>query len=381
MSKSRRGRGEGAVWNRKGKDGKTIIAWYAQVSMGFDSEGKRIRRTIKSDTKAGVLDELSRLRTRQVEGTLPEPSKITVAQFLDDWMQKSGDASVSGSTGASYRRNIRYHISKHLGHVHLQKLSQGDVQKMLSLMRTRHDKPASARLKTYIVAILSRALDQAVAQGYVIRNVCGLVERPRVPKFEIHPFTLEQARAFLKATRKHPLYPAFMFALDTGVRLGELLVLKWSDIDLKLKHASIRRTLSIIDKRVEIKEPKTKTGRRKITLSDACVNVLTSHRKAQVKAGHAGVDWVFCDASGKHLMHQAIRKPFLRAVNDAGLPRVRFHDLRHTSASLLLLAGTHPKIVQERLGHTNIAITLDVYSHALPSLQADAAEQMNRLLG
>jgi integrase len=372
--KSRRGRGEGTVWQRP--DGR----WCAQISQGYVA-GKRKRRTIFGDTKQGVLDEVARFRSRQIEGSLPEPSTMTVEGFLERWMASSGGESVAGSTAASYRRNIKTHIVPHIGPVAIQKLTALHVEHMLASMMVRGDKKASPRMRVYALSILSQALDQAVKWGFVFRNVCDAVDRPQVPHYEIHQLDESQCDTFLKGTASEEHAAFWCVALGTGARLGELLALKWVDVDFDKRLLSIRRTLSIVGKQTIIKEPKTRSGRRQITLGDRALRSLTKLRKDQLKAGFAASEWVFIDEKGHRLKRGRMQRRLPVILKELGLPRIRMHDLRHSHATLLLLAGTHPRVVQERLGHSSVAITLDVYSHVLPSLQTEVEKKLNRLFG
>ena len=213
-------------------------------------------------------------------------------------------------------------------------------------------------------------------------NVCAEVERPRILKAEITPLDNDQSLLFLKVAEEHRLYAIFNVAIATGMRLGELFGLQWPDVDLKAGVIMVKRALVEVHGRLHLLEPKTARSRRRIDLPQVSIAALEKHRAAMVQNGWGDVPWVFCDSRGGPLrrshFHKNVFKPLLVK---ADLPDIRFHDLRHTSATLLLSAGVHPKVVQERLGHSQISVTLDTYSHVLPTLQREAAGKLDQMLG
>jgi integrase len=179
--------------------------------------------------------------------------------------------------------------------------------------------------------------------------------------------TPEQVRELLDEARKRRLYALYLLAVTTGLRQGELLGLQWSDVDLEDRSIQVRHTLQEYGAELALAEPKTKQSRRRVDLPVFVATELREHRKRMMVEGHPG-PWVFCDTAGGPLRKSNLtRRDFRPLLKAAGLPLIRFHDLRHTAATLLLGQGVHPKIVQERLGHSQIAITLDTYSHVLPS--------------
>jgi integrase len=273
-----------------------------------------------------------------------------------------------------------------LGKVQLQKLLPQHLQKLYNQKLEEGYAPQTVK---HIHRVLHRALGDALRWQLVVRNVCDAVHPPRVPKKEmLQALTGEQAQQFLEATAGDPLEALYVLALTTGMRQGELLGLKWVDLDLALGTLQVRRTITRLAKKgFSVSEPKTAKSRRKIHLTRLAIEVLKRHRlrqhEAKLAAGPAWDEqgWVFCNKVGRPIeVGNMIRRSFRRVLNKAGLPVIRFHDLRHSAASLLLSLGVHAKIVQELLGHSQISLTLDTYSHVLPSLQEEAVSRLNTLL-
>lgn len=235
-------------------------------------------------------------------------------------------------------------------------------------------------------------METAVRWNLIARNTCDLVSPPRRKHFEIQPLSIEQIHQLLAAARGHRQEALILLALATGMRRGELLALKWQDLDLEKRILQVRRILTRIPSKLpgkgfEETEPKTDRGRRSIVLPPFMVEVLKQHRLRQLeeklKAGPAwnNHDYMFCTSIGTHLNPTRdvlnVLKSFLKK---AGLPNIRFHDLRHSSATMLLSMQVHPKIVQEILGHSQINITMDIYSHVLPTMQEEAMGKVNEVL-
>ncbi|HTI14507.1 MAG TPA: site-specific integrase, partial [Dictyobacter sp.] len=246
----------------------------------------------------------------------------------------------------------------------------------------------SAQTVKHIHRLLHRALNDAVRWDLVTKNVCDRVDAPRVAKREMKAFTPQEAQSFLKAAQGDPLETLYILALTTGMRRGELLALKWEDINFKQEMLQVRRTIAHIPHQGFITaEPKTVKSRRSITLTTLAIEALKQHRAQQneqrLKAGPAWIDqdWIFCKKDGTPIEPSTLlRRSFYPLLLKAEVPKIRFHDLRHSTASLLLSQGVHPKIVQELLGHSQISMTLDTYSHVLPSLQKEATDRLNTLL-
>jgi integrase len=237
---------------------------------------------------------------------------------------------------------------------------------------------------------LHRALSQAEKWGEIARSPAAVVDPPRIPRTEMRPPTLAEARALLEAAQlaDDRLVPLLTLAVLTGMRQGELLALKWEDVDFDRGSLAVRRTLERIDHAVPIfAEPKSATSRRVIALGPAAIAALHAHRAKQnaerLVAGkhYAPYDLVFATKAGTPLIRRNVLRSFKQLLERAGLaPTFRFHDLRHLSASLMLVAGVHPKTASMRLGHSSINLTLDVYSHVLDGLDADAAQRIEEAI-
>lgn len=385
---NRRGWSEGTIYQRA--DGR----WAAQVSMGVRN-GKRVRRSVTGrvgESKQDVLDQLHKLQQQQSTATLAEPSKLTLREFLEHWMQIGAGASVTQSTLESYRRNLETHVYPEIGHIRAQQITPMHIQGILARMRVHRrknacgrqsatEKPSSDRSKQYLFSILRTAFSRGIQWGVIVRNPCDGCERPKTRKFEIHPLNEQQTRDFLTEAKASAVYGLFLLALQTGARQGELRALRWPDINLKEKTVSIRRTLSeSSDGEIE-KTPKTAKGARQVTLPDASVEFLADLQAEALRRGWGRSGLVFHRGRGDEqpILRGWLNREFARILKSARLPEIRFHDLRHTHATLLLLKGVHSKIVQERLGHSTISITIDTYSHVLPSMQEEVSSKLNQM--
>lgn len=370
--RARRGRGEGSIYQRANG------MWCATYSAGYANDGNRKRRTVFGESKEDVQKKLRDKLNQATTSLSIAPNKVKLGQYLDRWLNDAAKAAVRPTTYANYERVVKNHIKPHLGGVTLGNLTPVHVQSMIASMQTDGKSAETIRL-TY--AVLRRALKQAVTWRLVTYNATYGVERPRAVKVEITALDADQVTDLLKAARGDRLEAIYVLAVGTGMRLGEIFGLQWADVDLAAATIMVRRTLSELGGKLFTSEPKTAKGRRKIDLPAVAVAALLKHRKQTIVEGFAAIAWVFCNTKGGPLRRSHFHKQqFKPLLKKAKLPDIRFHDLRHTSATLLLAAGVHPKIVQERLGHSQISVTLDTYSHILPSMQVDAAYRLDLLL-
>lgn len=368
----RRGNGEGSVYRKENG------AWCAVLTVGFDTNGKRRRRYLYGRTKAEVLDKLSRNRADSLNGLVTDSSRLSVAAYLKRWLEDDARPTIRETTLLSYRSVVSNHINPHIGGLGLSKLSPNHIQ---SLQGTLEREGASPRMRQLVHAVLSRALSRAVRFGLLVRNPCDAVDRPRVPRREMAVLNPDQVQMLLKAASGDPLEALYVTAIGTGARLGELLGLRWEDIDFRSGSVSIQRTLVDINGKLTTSEPKSARSRRRIDLPGFVITALRNHRNRQAAQPHPKA-WVFSDRNGGPLRkNNLLRRSFRPLLTKAKLPKIRFHDLRHTAATLLLAQGIHPKVVQERLGHATVAITLDIYSHVLPSMQREAADSLDAIVG
>lgn len=374
MAKQTRGKGEGNIRERKPGQ------WEARITL---DNGQR--KSIYGKTRKEVAARLAEaLRDRDKGLPAVRDEQRTVAAFLASWLERV-KPTIRPRTWIRYRQLLA-HASRALGKVKLAKLTPVQVEHLYAKLL---DGGLSTTTVHHLHTVLHHALSDALRKGDVQRNVCELIDAPRMRHHEMQVLSRDQARqlvAFVSGDRLEALY---VLALSTGMRQGELLALKWRDIDLDDATLQVRGTMQRTpDGGLVIGEPKTKRSRRRITLTSVAVEALRRHRKRQAEERLSmGPAWddqdlVFPNTIGRPMEGgHVLRRAFAPLLQRAGLPPIRFHDLRHTAATLMLLEGIHPKVVSEMLGHASIAITLDLYSHVLPNMQQDAARTLDRLFG
>jgi integrase len=369
---TKRGNSEGSITKRS--DGR----WEARVTL---PGGKR--KSFYAKTRQEVARRLAEVLRDRDRGLPIVGERQTTAQFLTSWLGIV-QSTIGLGTWKTYEEIVRLHLVPTLGAVPLGKLTPQHVQ---TLYAQKLDAGLSTTTVHHIHAVLHRALESAVALDLVVRNVADRVTAPRMRRHEMEVLSPEQSKIFLEAIADDPLEALYMLALTTGMRQGELLGLKWRDIDLDAGWLHIHATVRKLRGNFIFAAPKTKRSRRGVALTALAIEALRHHRNRQTqKRAVVGAAWqendlVFPDATGrpmdgKYMLKHCFR-PLLRR---AGLPPIRFHDLRHTAATLLLGQGIHPKVVAEMLGHTTITITLDTYSHVLPEMQREATVKLDRLL-
>ena len=372
MARKPRGRGEGGIFQRA--DG----LWVAVVSLGYGGDGKRRRRTVYGNSKGEVQEKLKALH--QEDGRLPSDARqITVAQFLKTWLE-SVRLNRQGTTYDRYELLVRRQVVPHLGQHRVHQLTPLHVQQWLGDMERAGE---SAWSRFHAGVALNTALRAAVKKGLLASNPCAAADMPKMPKCEMRAWDAVQVKRFREESAGERLHALYILAVGTGMRQGEIFGLRWPDIDFAGGSLSVRRTLGEVRGRFQLKEPKTPAARRRIDLPAHVVAELHDHRKRMLAEGQDVRDGlVFCDNDGGYLRKSnVLRRSFYKILKRAGLPRIRFHDLRHTAASLLLMLGENPKVVQERLGHARVEVTLNIYSHVLPTMQKEAAQKLDRLLG
>jgi len=352
------------------------------------------KRRQKSQTVKGTKRDAERT-LREVllsleNGTYVKPNKITLGELLKQWLRDYATMNTTDRTQESYTSIIECHIIPALGRIPLVELQPQHIQsyyaKKLANGRADGKGGLSARSVVYHHRILSKALDYAVKMGLVIRNMAKVVEPPRVSRVTMQTLSPDEVARFLDVARETDYYVYFSTLLYTGLRRGELLALRWRYLDLYSGTLTVVETAYRLGNgEYRIKEPKTAQSRRSVTLPASLVELLKVYRADQeLLRIQLGIsldvdDFVFIRPDGSPINPNAITLAFKRIIKRAGLKDVRIHDLRHTHATLMLTAGVHPKVVSERLGHANIGITLDIYSHVLPGLQESAAEKFDRI--
>ncbi|MGH3085688.1 MAG: site-specific integrase [Rubrobacteraceae bacterium] len=376
----KRGNGEGSISRRKSG------GWMAQYAV-YTTKGRK-RKTIYGKTRKDVAAKLATALSDREEGLVFDAGTLTVEEFLERWLSDCVRDTVKASTYSSYGQLISKHAVPVLGRIRLKTLTATHVR---GLLREKLDAGLSPRTVQYLRFVLRKALDQAVIDNLIPRNPVAGVKSPQVRREEIKPLSPEQARLFLQTAAEagDRLEALYAVAIHLGLRQGELLALKWEDVDLEAGTLQVRRSLAgSSEGRPVFTTPKTAKSRRQVRLTIGATEALKHHRKRQLEERMrvAGL-WrdhglVFTTETGTPIdRHNLCQRSFRPLLQKAGLSRIRFHDLRHTCATLLLARGVHPKIVQELLGHSTIAITLDTYSHVLPGMGNAAAGAMDEALG
>ena len=374
----RRGHGEGSIHLRN--DGR----WCASIDLGLIN-GKRKRKYVYGETRKEVADKLKAIHALQASGGNVAPERTTVKQFLERWLSEIVERRNKPRTTDGYKQIVRDYLTPHLGHHTLQKLTPEHLQAMLNAIAEQGRAENTVR---NVRAALRRALNQAMRWGYVTRNVATLVDVSGRAGASIAPLDERQARALLDAVSGHRLEALYRIALSLGLRRSEVLGLLWSDVDAEGGTLHITGSLQRIRGQL-VREATTKTeaSMHPVPLPPALLAVLERHREAQARereqAGDAWEDHglVFATPQGKPIEPRNLVRQFKGMLKKAKLPEsVRFHDLRHSCATLLIAQGVHPRIVMEHLRHAQISTTMNVYAHVLPQAHRDAAAQLDALL-
>jgi integrase len=369
---------------------RTDHSWSVILYLGRDpvTGRKRQRWHTVTGTKKDAVRELNRLLHELDNGTYIEPCKLTLGNYLRKWLSDYARANVSAKTFERYAGIVEQHLIPALGSIILTRLQPLQVQGYYSNAletgrRDGRDGGLSAQTVLHHHRILHHALKQAVRWQMVSRNVCDAVEPPRPAFHEINALEEDGSIGLLDAATGTRLRIPILLAISTGMRRGEILALRWQDTDLGVGVLSVRRSLQETKAGVSFKEPKSRRGRRPITLPSIAVDLLKAHRDAQDKVkstldrDYQDNDLVSCRDDGTVWPPSAFTSAYRDLLRRRKLPNVRFHDLRHSHASQLLRAGVSPKVISERLGHSKVGFTLDVYSHLLPGMQEEAASKVD----
>jgi integrase len=341
------------------------------------------RKLIYGRKYKDVEKKLNKARGDAVRGITYDAGKQTVGEYLTQWLSDSVRDTVRQRTYERYESIVRVHLDPSIGRVKLQALTPAHVR---GLYRERLDAGLAPRSVLHIHRTLSKALKQAHDDGLIPRNAAGPVRPPRPRREEIRPLDREQVRDLFEAARWDRLEALYVLAVTAGLRRGELQALKWEDVDLEAETLQVRRTLSEPKGGYIFEAPKSGKG-RSIRLARKAMAALREHRKRQLEERmERGALWqdhglVFPSGIGTPLLGGNLNRAFKATLQRAGLSELRFHDLRHTCATLLLRQGVNPKFVQELLGHADISLTLNVYSHVLPDMGDAAASAMDAALG
>jgi integrase len=381
----KRGNNEGSITRRP--DGR----WMAQVTLGRDpATGKLKRATFYGKTRQEVADKLAKALREKQQGTFVAPHKMTLGEWLHTWLWEYKKPRVRPISFDTYERVVRRHLKPALGHIALQDIRPEHLQHYYN---EKIQQGLDAQTIHHHHIILTDALARAEKNQLVARNIGRLVDPPRQTRKEMRTLAIGQMTIqLLPALQGHRLYAAFLTLFMIGLRRGELLGLRWQDIDWKAGVLHIRQTLTRVKNhetgrtQLVFQEPKTEHSRRTIPIPQGCETALRQHRAHQAEEklalGQAYEDHglVFCRTEGRPIDPRTLNRYFSQALARAGLPSFRLHDARHTFATWLLEQGVSPKVVQTMLGHSSIAVTLDIYSHVSLDLEKQAAAKLNAAL-
>ncbi len=369
-------------------------SYRVKVSLGKDpATGKYISHyeTVRGNKKDAER-RLNELIHQCGNGTFIKPAKTTVADYLNQWLKDYAYPNLSPHTAEGYDSIVSRHLIPALGAIPLNQLRPEIIQRYISDKLSNGSATGkaglTARTVRHHIVCLHTALQSAIRIGMLVRNPVDAVTIPRAERHEIRTMSESDIHIFLEMARPTPYYALFYTAIFTGMRRSELLALRWQDVDLLLLQISVNRTLHQVRcGRIVIRQPKTERSRRVVALTPSTAALLEEHHESQSRLRESlgypeltSDDLVFCQYNGKPLLPNTVTHNWIKVVRRSGLSGIRLHDARHTHASLMLKQGVHPKIVQERLGHSSIQVTLDTYSHVSPGLQKAAASKFDDIL-
>lgn len=366
------------------RSGKQYTFWEGRAVVGYDpATGRPIRRSVSGKTQAEVRKKLSEILTAVDNGTYQEPMKLTVGDWVQEWLNTYAANSVKEYTLSTYRLILKNHIKPRMGAMKLQAVKGNHIQKFYNDLIAAG---LTGKTVKNISAVLHKSLDRAVKLGYITSNPCDAADLPKVKNKEIHPLSDAEIPLFLKAINDSPMRNAFAVALFSGVREGELLGLSWDRIDFEKQEITIAQQLQLSKEKGGGYSliNSTKSGKpRTIKPPPVTFDYLRAERNLQLqnrlKAGSAwDNEWnlVFTNKLGRHYAINSYYRKFKRIVTEIGRPDARPHDLRHTCATAAIAAGADIKSVQELMGHATAAFTLDKYGHTSEKMKQDTADRL-----
>ena len=375
----KRANGDGSI--RKRKDGR----WEGRYVVGHDPvTGKMISRNVLGKTQAEVKEKLRTAIENSKRLDYTRTGKYTVGQWMNEWFEAYAKVKVRPSSHQTYKGYIENHIKPNIGDIPIEKLTSLQLQKFYRLLLTegriprieseKQPKGPSAKTVRNINQVISSAMDMAVRHKLILSNPTEGCELPKVEHREMKTLPAEQLGAFLREAKESGVYELYYLDLATGLRRGELLGLKWEDIDLQNGVIHVRRQVARVDGEVKELALKTKNSYRNISISRDAVAMLTEME------AHRSSDYVFPSSTGGPISPDSVNNMLHRVLKRAGLPSIRFHDLRHTFATLALQNGVDIKTVSGMLGHFSAGFTLDTYAHVTTSAQKEAAKTMGNVL-
>lgn len=375
----RRSNGEGNI--RKRKDGR----WEGRYTVGHDPvTGKQVFKNVLGKTQAEVKEKLKKALADAGKLDFTKAGKYTVGSWMDPWFENVAKIKVRPSSHQTYKGYIDNHIKPNIGNIPLEKLTTMGLQKFYRKLLTtgrverieaeKQPKGLSAKTVRNINQVISSAMDLAVAQKIILENPTNACELPKVEHKEMQTVPAEQLSAFLEEAKRSGVYEMYYIELSTGLRRGELLGLKWEDIDWKNGIIKVRRQVARVDGEITEAPLKTKNSYRAVSISAQAVEVL-KQQKAKTNDSY-----VFPSPNGGPISPDSVNNMLKRVLERAGIPKVRFHDLRHTFATLALQNGVDIKTVSGMLGHFSAGFTLDTYTHVTTAAQKEAAEIIESVL-
>ena len=375
----KRANGDGSI--RKRKDGR----WEGRYVAGHDPiTGKMISRNVLGKTQAQVKEKLRTAIENSKRLDYTQTGKYTVGQWMDEWFEAYAKVKVRPSSHQTYKGYIENHIKPNIGDIPIEKLTSLQLQKFYRLLLTegriprieseKQPRGLSAKTVRNINQVISSAMDMAVRHKLILSNPTEGCELPKVEHREMKTLPAEQLGAFLREAKESGVYELYYLDLATGLRRGELLGLKWEDVDLQNGIIHVRRQVARVDGEVKELPLKTKNSYRNISISQDAVAMLTEME------AHRSSDYVFPSSTGGPISPDSVNNMLHRVLKRAGLPSIRFHDLRHTFATLALQNGVDIKTVSGMLGHFSAGFTLDTYAHVTTSAQKEAAKTMGNVL-
>lgn len=370
----RRGHNEGSVYFDKSRD-----QWVVAITI---SPGKR--KKFYFEKKADALKKKNEALRELEQGTLPTGKQHKLGEFLQSWLENVHKENLRISTYVKYKKLVKYIVAD-LGDVWLQKLTPLEVQQFYA--KKRKD-GLSSKTVHEIHGVLHLALKHAVRWNYISRNVCELLDSPRVVSRKGTPLSVEQAKKLVESLKGHRLELVVLTAIITGMRRGEILALRWADVDMERRVLIVLHTVDYIPPFGYVEnEPKTKTGKRLIDLPEFYIALLKKHKvKQERQRRKVGDKWenrdlVFPDTTGGYMSPAHLNADFKEILVRAGIAHMPFHDLRHSAATILISMGIHPKVIQELLGHSDISITLGIYGHLFPTMGQGVAQKWDGVFG
>jgi len=367
MPKRRRGRGEGSITRRQ--DG----LYQASVSLGKNPDGTRHREYVYGRTKQEILGKLQDLRQHQQP--VQQASSILFSEYAAQWLEMMR-ASLSPGSLRRYRFHVA-HLIRHLGQDQIATITPLRIERLYGQLARAGCSAAEISVCGRLLGSILRAAKRC---GLCTESPVADVPRPKVVRRQITPYTVEQVTTLLETARADRYFAVYVLAIDSGMRIGELLALAWESLDWERGTVRIECTLTEGERGLVATSVKTRKSRRTVRLSQATMDVLAEHRREAMRTGRIAAP-VFCNRKGGYLWPgHFYRRVFCRLLRRAGLPLIHFHDLRHTCATLLLVLGEKTLVVSERLGHSRPSITTDVYQHLMEGMQDSAADKMQQVL-